>query len=451
MTDSLEKILIVEDDSGSRQAMAEYLQSKGLFVITAVDGQQGLELLDSSVKAVITDFKMPRMDGMELLAEVRRRQPQTSVILLTAHGDVEMAVQAMKRGAADFLTKPVNPDELYIKIRKVHDAHVLARQNSELRMQLEEKHGFADIIGISPAVIEVFEQIERIAPRDCTVLISGENGTGKELVAKALHKRSSRSKGPFVAVSCAAIPGDLIESELFGHTKGAFTSAGSDQIGKFAAADGGTLFLDEVGELPLEMQAKFLRVLEDKTVTPVGSTVEKCLNVRTVFATNSDLREMMHAGTFREDLFYRVKVVNLHVPPLRDRRDDIKLIADHFLKELVNEDCTPPQISPDALQCLRRYGWPGNVRELRNVIETILVMGEKERIELEDLPKEIVDAKMQKQVSSVPAGLSLKELEREAIENTLRKVGGSRVKAAETLGLSVRSIQRKISEYGLEI
>lgn len=447
------KVLIIEDDRESRVAIEEYPRRKKIPVISAVDGPQGLELLDSTVAVVVTDLRMPRMDGIEVLREVRRREPKTAVIMVTAYGDIASAVEAMKMGASDYLTKPVNPDELCLKIRRILGARALELENAELRRQLEERYGVDEIIGISPPMVEVFERIQSVAGTSSTVLITGESGTGKELVARAIHRQSPRRQKPFVAISSAAIPESLVERELFGHVKGAFTGATETVPGKFEAADGGTLFIDEVPELSPATQAKLLRVLEDRTFSPIGSTEAKTVDVRLIFATNKDLERLVKEGRFREDLFYRINVVSIRLPPLRERREDIPLLVEHFVKEMAKRDGREEvRVAPSALRCLRQYHWPGNVRQLRNCIEGVMVLLRKDEMTADDLPEEIREVKKQAPVSSgFRVGMSLQELEREAIEKTLRKVGGNREKAAEILGLSVRTIQRKIREYGLDI
>ncbi|NIA15254.1 MAG: response regulator [Nitrospiraceae bacterium] len=453
MSLSEEKVLIIEDERASRVAMTDYLRRKKIPVISAVDGAQGLDLLDRDVAVVVTDLKMPKLDGMEVLREVRSRVPQTAVIMVTAYGDIVSAVEAMKLGATDYLTKPVDPDELYIKIRRVCDARALQRENLELRRQLDKKYGFETLLGISPPMIEVFERIRVVAPTDCTVLITGESGTGKELVAQALHQHSLRKDKPFVTICSPTIPDSLVESELFGHAKGAFTGACDDRMGKFAAADGGTLFIDEVAELSSGTQAKLLRVLEDKTFSLVGSSELKEVDIRLIFATNQDLKSLVQEQAFRHDLFYRIDVVTIQMPPLRERPEDIPLLARHFVKEVVRQnDKQEIGMSPAALRRLRQYQWPGNVRELRNCIESTVVLLQKDEITPADLPEEVRESKRRASSrSGFPVGMSIQDLEREAIEKTLRKMGGSRVKAAEILGLSVRTIQRKINEYGLDV
>ena len=453
MSLTLKKTLIIEDDHSSRIAMEDYIKRKKIPVISAVDGAQGLELLDSDVAVVVTDLKMPKMDGMAVLREVRARAPRTVVIMLTAYGDITSAVEAMKLGAADYLTKPVDPDELYIKIQRVYETRAVQLENAELRRQLEEKYGFEEIIGVAPPMIAVFERIQSVAPTNSTVLITGESGTGKELAARALHRHSSRKNKAFITISSAAIPESLVETELFGHVKGAFTGATEKVIGKFEAADGGTLFIDEVAELNPGTQAKLLRVLENRTFSPVGSAHSRKVDVRLIFATNKNLEELVRAKIFRQDLFYRINVVSIQMPPLRERREDIPLLARHFVNIIARQNHRPEiVISPAALKCLRQYHWPGNVRELRNCIESVVVLLQKDEIAPEDLPEEITGAKNRVSFGSgFRVGMSLQDLERDAIEKTLRKAGGIRVKAAAVLGLSVRTLQRKIHEYRRDV
>lgn len=448
-----EQVLIIEDDRASRVAMEDYLRRKRVPVISAVDGEQGLALLDSQVAVVVTDLRMPKKDGMAVLREVRTRQPGTPVIMVTAFGDIPSAVEAMKSGAADYLTKPVEPAELYEKIRRHFETEAATEERKELRRQIEQTYGFEGLIGISAPMISVFERIQSVAATNSTVLITGESGTGKELIARSLHKHSARKKGPFVAISSAAIPEALVESELFGHVPGAFTGATSKVAGKFEAADGGTLFIDEVAELGLATQAKLLRALEDKTFSPVGSAQTKKVDVRLVFATNADLAKMVRKGEFREDLLYRIKVVTVELPPLRDRREDIPLLVEHFVTVFAREHGKGEiAVSAEAMKRLRQYDWPGNVRQLRNCIESAMVMLQKDALTPDDLPREIRESVSPAlPTSGFRVGMSMQDLEREVIEKTLRKVGGSRTKAAEILGLSVRTLQRKINEYALDI
>lgn len=449
---SPEKVLIIEDEPASREAMADYISRKGIPVMVAADGQEGIEFLDADVAVVVTDLKMPRMDGMAVLREVRARQPQTGVILVTAFGDIASAVDAMRQGASDYLTKPVNPDELYLRIRRIYDSRSLQHENADLRRQLEEKYGFEEIIGISRPMIAIFERIKAVAPTDSTVLITGPSGSGKELVAQALHRHSRRKDKLFVALSGAAIPDNLVESELFGHARGAFTGAGDSAIGKFEAADGGTLFIDEVAELNLAVQAKLLRVLETRTFSPLGSTRSRKTDVRLIFATNRNLHEAVQSKRFRDDLYYRIKVVTIEMPSLMERRDDIPILAQHFVEAFAcRHGKGHATLTSQAVECLRKYHWPGNVRELRNCLESVVVLLQKETIAPEDLPAEIREARVHRApLTTVPAGVPIEDLEREAIEKTLRKVNGSRAKAAKLLGLSVRTLQRKIAAYELD-
>ena len=433
--------------------MASYLKHKKLQVMTASNGNEGLEFMDSEVSVVITDLKMPGKDGMEVLREVRSRYPDTGVIILTAYGEISSAVEAMRLGAADYLTKPVNPEELLMKIRRICDKNSLQRENGELRRQLDEKNSFSEIIGISPAMTDVFQKIRAIAPTSSTVLITGPSGSGKELVARAIHQNSPRKEKPFVALSGAALPESLVESELFGHVKGAFTGAVEKVVGKFEAADGGTLFIDEVAELNLSIQAKLLRVLEEYTFSPVGSNISRKVDVRMIFATNKDLGALVSEKSFREDLYYRVKVINIQIPALSERREDIPILADYFIRKFaVRHGRQEPVITRKALECLRQYSWPGNVRELRNYMESAIVLLPKKEISPEDLPPEIrtvsADATATASIGHHPK-LTLEDLEREAIEKTLRKFGGNRTKAAESLGLSVRTLQRKVIKYNI--
>jgi len=444
-----EKVLVIEDELSSREAMAAYLKYKKIPVITASCGDEGLAQMDNDVAVVLTDLKMPGLDGMAVLREIRARYSGAEVIIITAYGDISSAVEAMRLGAADYLTKPVNPEELFLKIRRIFDSRNLRRENIELKRQLGGEQGFEGIIGISPAMLTVFQKIQIVATTSSTVLITGPSGSGKELVARAIHQTSPRRNLPFIAISGAAIPETLVESELFGHVKGAFTGAIENAIGKFEAADGGTLFIDEIAELNLSIQAKLLRVLEDYTFSPVGSNAVKKVDVRMVFATNKDLGTLVAAGAFREDLYYRVKVINIRIPPLADRREDIPVLADYFIRKFAaRHGRSVPLMARNTLECLRRYDWPGNVRELRNCMESAVVLLQKKELMPEDLPPELQTGIVAMSISpALPSPMTVEALEREAIENALHKFGGNRTRSAESLGLSVRTLQRKIARY----
>jgi DNA-binding NtrC family response regulator len=378
------------------------------------------------------------------------REPKPIVIMLTAYGNVETAVEAMKRGAYDFLAKPVNLDRLELLLTRALAERQLGVENQRLRAQLDSKYGFANIIGTSPAMQAVFDTIRHVAPTKATVLIQGESGTGKELVARALHQASPRREGPFVPVHCAALAPTLLESELFGHEKGAFTGAVERRRGRFEMADGGTLFLDEIGEIEPSLQVKILRVLEERAFERVGGSETVTVNVRLVAATNKDLRQLVADGKFREDLFYRLFVVNLTLPPLRERDGDIVLLTQHYLKTLAAENGkSVPTLTAEAMDALTAYSWPGNVRELRNVIERMVVLNSTGKLNLDDVPATVRQGAHDSGRDATRAGRVLRDAERQLIEDALRQHRGNRTKAAQHLGISRRTLHRKLNEFGL--
>ncbi|TAN35556.1 MAG: sigma-54-dependent Fis family transcriptional regulator [Verrucomicrobia bacterium] len=444
-------ILIADDEKNTREGLARALQ-RHYVVLLAEDGRRALALLDQQpVDVVLSDVRMPGMDGLTLLSRALARQPQPLVILLTAYGTVETAVEAMKRGAYDFLTKPVNLDQLDIKLKQALRSREVETENRALREQLDAKFGLESILGNSPAIQEVFDMIRQVAPTRTTVLIEGESGTGKELVARAIHQVGSRAKGPFVPVHCAALSKTLLESELFGHEKGAFTGATERRQGRFEMADGGTLFLDEIGEIDPAVQVKILRVLEEHKFERVGGSETLEVDVRLLTATNRDLKKMVEEGKFRADLFYRLYVVNIHLPPLRERSGDILLLAQHFLQEFAAENQKPVAgITPDALDLLAAYRWPGNVRELRNVMERMVVLARGEKLTVRDLPANIRELAAGKPAGAALGGnLTIEAAEQQLIVQALKQHDGNRTLAAQQLGLSRRTLHRKLNEYGL--
>ncbi len=443
-------ILIVDDERHTREGLARALRGD-YAVAEAENGQRALEWLEThAADVILTDLRMPHMDGLQLLARLLGREPKPIVIMLTAYGNVETAVEAMKRGAYDFLAKPVNLDRLELLLTRALAERQLGVENQRLRAQLDSKYGFANIIGTSPAMQAVFDTIRHVAPTKATVLIQGESGTGKELVARALHQASPRREGPFVPVHCAALAPTLLESELFGHEKGAFTGAVERRRGRFEMADGGTLFLDEIGELEPSLQVKILRVLEERAFERVGGSETVTVNVRLVAATNKDLRQLVADGKFREDLFYRLFVVNLTLPPLRERDGDIVLLTQHYLKTLAAENGkSVPTLTAEAMDALTAYSWPGNVRELRNVIERMVVLNSTGKLTLDDVPATVRQGAHDSGRDATRAGRVLRDAERQLIEDALRQHRGNRTKAAQHLGISRRTLHRKLNEFGL--
>jgi two-component system, NtrC family, response regulator AtoC len=443
------KILIVDDDAASRVAMAEWLELKGYATVGAGTVEEAVSHLHDGIAVIVTDLKMPHSDGLELLRLAKDRAPHATVILVSGFGTVDTAVTALKEGAFDFLTKPVNLRELTHRIERALEKRAMAAEIASLHAQLRQRHGIHCMVGRSPAMRQLFEKIRLVADTRSTVLITGESGTGKELVARSLHLESSRRDQPFVPINCAAIPEALVESELFGHEKGAFTGATERREGLFQAAKGGTLFIDEIGELPLGLQSKLLRAIESRMILPVGRTREVPTDVRLVAATNRGLKELVDRREFRDDLYFRLKVVELTLPPLRERREDIPLLVRHFIEQIAEENQRAVrEISPEALQAILAYDWPGNVRELRNTLEGAIVLSMNERIELADLPESIRGARQFQDL--LQPGMTLKDLEREAIRRALQQSGGHRTQAAQSLGISTRTLQRKLKEYQLD-
>jgi DNA-binding NtrC family response regulator len=443
------RILVVDDEANARNALAEILKEEGYSVDTAADGFKALARAEElGPELVLTDLKMPGMDGVKLLDKLREGTPDLPVVVMTAFGAVDTAVAAMRAGAADYLTKPLNTDELLLVVQRSLEAARLRREAAGLRAELAERYRFENIIGAAPQMQQVFKTVAQVAPSRATILLSGESGTGKELVAAAIHQRSPRARGPFVKLHCAALAESLLESELFGHERGAFTGADRRREGRFEQANGGTLFLDEVGEIPLATQVKLLRVLQEHEFERVGGNQSLHVDVRLIAATNRDLKAMVGAGAFREDLFYRLNVINLRLPALRERASDIPALARHFLERYAAENGKPvTRITDLALGRLRAYPWPGNVRELENVIERAVVLAEGDAIDADHLPPDLAAADRSSDVPVIP-GSSMEHIERYAITRTLEACGGSTARAAEMLGISVRKIQYKLHEYG---
>jgi DNA-binding NtrC family response regulator len=440
-------ILVVDDEANARNALAELLRDEGYRVETAADGFKALgKVEEATPDLVLTDLKMPGMGGVELLEKVRAQHEDTIVVVMTAFGAVDTALDAMRKGAADYLTKPLNMTELLLVLDREMERQRLRRETGSLRARLAERYRFENIIGDAPAMQAVFKTVAQVASSRASILISGESGTGKELVAAAIHQRSPRAKGPFVKLHCAALAETLLESELFGHERGSFTGAAGRREGRFQQANGGTLFLDEIGEISPSVQVKLLRFLQEHEFERVGGNETVRVDVRVIAATNRDLKAEVARGRFREDLYYRLNVINLEMPSLRDRPSDVPLLATFFLRKYAAENGkTLEGFTDEAMIRLRGYGWPGNVRELENVIERAVVLSNEPMITGAELPPHL-RAAVDPGGITIP-GSSLEEIEHHAIVRTLEATGGSTTRAAEILGISVRKIQYKLHEY----
>ncbi len=450
------RVLVVDNDKAHAEVVAESLDRVGFQCRVAGSGTEGAEILDEETfDVVITDLMMSDIDGLGILARAKAAQPDAQVILITGHGTVPSAVEAMQQGAFNYLLKPLDINQLRVITEKAAESSRLRRTNIELRRRLDERFGFEGVIGDSPQMRDVIERLKRIAPTDASVLIQGETGTGKELVAQAIHQNNPRRKNkPFVALNCAALSENILESELFGHVKGAFTDASADRVGKFEYADGGTMFLDEVGDMPLATQIKLLRVLENGQITRVGSNTPIKVNVRILSATNQNLEDAVEAGTFRSDLYHRLKVVTIRLPTLTERSPDIPILIDYFIKQYAKQHRKQIKgMSPAARHKLLTFAWPGNVRQLRNVVESMVVVDYDGLLDADDLPEELAEPVE----AGEPIGTSLatlvgkplEEIEKLFITETLRVTGGNREDAAGMLGIGQRTLYRKIKEYGL--
>ncbi|RKZ30664.1 sigma-54-dependent Fis family transcriptional regulator [bacterium] len=440
-------ILVVEDDTAELETLAEVLVADDREIHTAQTGEYGAKLLDKlDIDLLITDLMLPgKTDGLDLLRKARKNEKKTGVILVTGHGSVDTAIEAMKEGAHDYLTKPVDIRRLRAVAEKALEVAHIARRHKELEEAIAVESGFMGIIGESPAMKTVFERIRAAAPIDSTVLITGESGTGKELVADAIHELSNRAEGPLVKVNCSAIPESLMESELFGHEKGSFTGASDSRPGKFELSTGGTIVLDEIGDIPLKLQPKLLRVLENSTVERIGGRESKKLDLRVVSSTNRDLDKAVEENEFRQDLLYRIRVVTINLPPLRERKEDIPLLIERFLARLsVRLGRKLEGISKEALDIFMDYDWPGNVRELKHALEQMAIFSAEPV--LSNVPETISGKKVFK-VGSL-AGVPIKDLEKQAIMQTLKDVGGDKKQAAQVLGIGLRTLYRKLEEYG---
>jgi two-component system NtrC family response regulator len=448
------RVLIAEDEDTARQVMESVLKKQNYEIVSALNAEQALEVLQRSpVDLIITDLHLPGASGIELLKKARTIYANTSVIVMTAFGTIQSAVEAMKAGAYDYLAKPIHPYELATLVRRALDHRNLLEEVTLLRSCLEQKYGFENIIGSSASLMRTLDAAARVAAADVTVLVNGETGTGKELVAKAIHFRSPRRDKAFVTVNCGSIPRELLESELFGHTKGSFTGAFTHKKGKAEMADGGTIFLDEIGELPLELQVRVLRLVQDHEIEKIGAPASLKLDVRIIAATHRDLSAMVKAGSFREDLYYRLVVVPIQLPPLRERAEDIPQLAEHFFvrckSKHAREDLTLP---PEVMRRLCRYEWPGNVRQLENAIERIVLLARNSEIALTDLPDFLQPSGPDSEVlpNILPEeGLNLRMIEKELIARAMRKFGGNQSRAAKFLYLSRRTLAYRLEKYGI--
>jgi len=447
------RILVIDDEESQREAMAGFLRKKGFEVLTASGGVEGINIIrEGPVDIVLTDYRMPDADGLRVLRESKAVNPEISVVIITAYGTVEGAVEAMKEGAFDYLSKPIDLDELESIVRNAVERKRLISENRELRRLLGERYRFEGIIAESGAMQDVINTAARVAPSRATVLIRGESGTGKELIAKAIHYASPRHDRPFVIASCAALPETLLESELFGHERGAFTGADRRRIGRFEEADGGTLFIDEVGDIPVSAQAKLLRAIQEGEISRLGSNEVIKVDVRIIAATHRDLERMMEEGSFREDLFYRLNVVPIFIPPLRERRSDIRPLVEHFIRKYAEENGKDIKgISKEATDLLMRYDYPGNVRELENIIEGAVIMAREDVISSGGLPMAVRGMGAEPRPGS---GTSLPEMveriERDAILKALRESNWVQVEAARSLGITERNLRYKMRKYGIE-
>jgi two-component system nitrogen regulation response regulator GlnG len=466
------KIVVADDEESVRWTLKKALERSGYAVYTVSDGKAAVDTAERvSADLVLMDIKMPTLDGLEALSLMRDRHPEAMVIVMTAFGSLQAAVEAMKRGAYDYITKPFDFEELTLLVRRALEVQSLTRELSRLKAQLKNRQELDEIVGTSPEMQGVFKLVGQVADSDATVLVEGESGTGKELIARAIHKNSPRHDGPFVTVNCAAIPKDLLESELFGHEKGAFTGALTTRRGKFELADGGTIFLDEIGEMDPALQTKILRIFEERRFERLGGEVPITTNVRIVAATNRDLQALVARGLFREDLFYRLNVVTIMLPPLRGRREDIPVLITHFLQLYARDD--GKEISPEAIKCLLRYHWPGNVRELENVIKRACLLSRTRLILPEHLPESLQAATRPAGAEDVatPGGLTrevraelrrvgddkegqlyehvLALVERPLLQAALERAGGNQLKAAQLLGINRNTLRKRMKELGI--
>jgi len=447
------RILVVDDDEITCNLLEEVLGKEGYAVDRALSGQEAIDKGErQSYEVVLTDIKMIGLDGMEVLRAYRQRSPETIIIMMTAFGSIDTAIRAIKEGAYDYVSKPFKLEEIKMTIQRALEQSRLYQENLLYRQELITKYKLENIVGRSPQMLQVYKTIARVAESRSTVLIAGESGTGKELVARAIHFNSPRASKPFVAVDCGSLAETLLESELFGHVRGAFTGAITSKKGLFEEADHGTCFLDEVGDISLSTQAKLLRVLQEHEIKRVGGRETIKVDVRIIAATNKNLEQLVEERRFREDLFYRLNVVSINLPSLRERADDIPLLVDHFLRKYAAENEKPvSRVSSEGLNLLKGYRWPGNVRELENVIERAVTLSHHAVILPEDLPRRLRERPFEEYISSLPSHLSLSTLEKLYIQKVLEEAGGNKKKAADILGINRRTLYRRAARYGINI
>jgi DNA-binding NtrC family response regulator len=448
-----QSILITEDDRVQREVITDILTQSGYEITASESAEKTLEILkERTFELLLTDMRMPGLDGLELLRRAKRLRPEIEVVVMTAHATIRTAVTAMKEGAIDYLEKPFDKDTLLHVINRVFERTNLQKENRQLRELVSRSVSLGSIIGESPAMQAVFERTAKAARVNSTVLILGESGTGKEMIARHIHFEGSRQKKPFVVVNCAAIPDNLVESELFGHEKGAFTGADASRPGKFEDANTGTLFLDEIGDMHLESQAKLLRVLQDGVVERVGSSKTRQVDVRVIAATNRDLRERVERGEFREDLYFRLEVLPVYLPPLRERIEDLPLLIKHFREKLgAKIGIDTPQVGPEVVDAFRRYRWPGNVRELEHTLEQLFILANDDVLTAKDLPEKFHQVPVPAgEVGLPPGGLSLEELEQDLIRQALERSGGRIKEAAELLGLTYKTLQYRLKKHEID-
>ncbi len=454
--DEKRKVLIVDDESGMRHMLSVLLEREGYEIDTAEDGKRGLDKIRANqYDLVLCDIRMPEMDGLTFLESTKNIDRSLPVIMMSAFGNVDTAIEAMKKGAYDYVSKPFKADEILLRLQRLTVQERIVAENQKLKKVLKEETSFGNIIARSPRMLEIFDTIRKIAEFKTTVLITGESGSGKELIARAIHFNSPRSNKPFIAINCSAIPETLLESELFGYVKGAFTGANKDKKGLFEEASGGTLFLDEVGDLPLSLQVKLLRAIQEEEIRRVGATASIKVDVRIITATLKNLGEEIKKGGFREDLYYRLNVLPIHLPPMRERKEDIPMLVDHFIKKLNKEMGKNLQkASPETMQHLTDYSWPGNVRELENTIERAMVLENTSELTPDHLPDNVRNVEINPAIRAAANEFSIKKMmvimEQELIKKALDKTGGNRTWAAKLLEISHRALLYKIKRYGLE-